>query len=137
MGRCLLFLILVSVALVPVQARAQAAPPRRGKWWQAEDVQRELSLTPAQVNAIEKVFQHKRQERITLRQNLDALQMQLNEMLERADLDDAHAEQLIERVETARVKRNTARTRVLLRMYRVLTPDQRVKLATVMPTAVP
>ena len=138
MGKPAVFVIVAVIAVaVPLRAGAQNAPPRRGKWWQAEDVQRELSLSQVQVDAIEKVFQDRLQERIKLRQDVDALQKSLDDMLARADMDDAQAEQLIERAETARMKRNTARTMVLWRMYRVLTPEQRAKLATVMPAAVP
>jgi Spy/CpxP family protein refolding chaperone len=45
--------------------------------------------------------------------------------------DDMQGRLLIERVFAAEQRRNIARTMMLLRMYRVLTPEQRVMLAAI------
>jgi Spy/CpxP family protein refolding chaperone len=121
-------MLLALVAGATVRIGAQTIPPHRGKWWQSEDVQRQLGLTPAQVDAIEKVWRQDLAERIRLRQDLDALEAQWTDALQRGAIDDEDAEKLIDRVENARMKRNKARTVVLLEMYRVLTPEQRSDL---------
>ena len=124
----LVAMLVVLVASAPARIGAQATPPHRGKWWQEEDVQHQLGLTPAQVDDIEKVWRQDLQERIRLRQELDALEARWNDALKAGDIDDADAGKLIDAVEDARMRRNKARALVLLEMYRVLTPEQRSKL---------
>lgn len=126
--RTVLIVVVILAAVGVTRAAAQPEPPRRGRWWQAEDVQRQLGLTPLQVDALEKIFQDKLEERIRLRQDLDALEAKWQDALTRGDVDDAEAMKMIDRVEEARMRRNTARTLVLLQMYRVLTPEQRTRL---------
>jgi Spy/CpxP family protein refolding chaperone len=126
--RALLIVLLASIVAAASDVVAQPQPPRRGKWWQAEDVQRQLGLTAAQVDSLEKIFQEKLQDRIRLRQELDVLQAQWNEALVQGAVDDTEAGKMIDRLERARMNRNKARTLVLLQMYRVLTPEQVAKL---------
>jgi Spy/CpxP family protein refolding chaperone len=133
----LLLAVIVCLGVAPVRMYAQTSPPRRGKWWQAEDVQHQLGLTSAQVDAIEKVWRQDLSERIHLRQELEALEAKWNEELARGEIDDADAERLIDRMEDARMRHNTARTLVLFEMYRVLTPDQRASLTEVLATRGP
>lgn len=129
MAKRVAFLFIVGcMTLAATSVGAQSEAPRPRKWWQVEDVQRELDLTPAQVDALEKIFQEKLQERIRLRQELDALEAQWKDAITRGEIDDADAIRLIDKVGEAQIRRNTARTLVLLQMYRVLTPEQRVKL---------
>lgn len=124
----LLAILVVLVAAAPARVGAQTTPQHRGKWWQEDEVQRQLGLTPAQVDDIEKVWRQDLQERIRLRQDLDALEARWSDALKAGDIDDADAEKLIDAVEDARMRRNKARALVLLEMYRVLTPEQRSKL---------
>ena len=126
--RAVLIVLFALVAGGAARVTAQGTPTRRGKWWQEEDVQRQLGLTPTQVDTLEKIFQEKLQDRIRLREELDALEARWQEVLTRGDVDDAEAIRMIDRVEQARMRRNTARTLVILQMYRVLTPEQRAKL---------
>ena len=126
--RVVLIVLLAVVAFGAAHVTAQTSPPRRGKWWQDQDVQQQLGLSSQQVDALEKIFQEKLQDRIRLREELDALEARWQDMLTRGDVDDAEAIRMIDRVEQARMRRNTARTLVILQMYRVLTPEQRTKL---------
>jgi Spy/CpxP family protein refolding chaperone len=126
--RTLLVVVTACLALGAARAAAQVDPPRRGKWWQDQHTQREFDLTQSQVDAIERIFQDKLQDRIRLRQELVALEARWQDALTRGEIDDDEAEKLIDKVEEARMRRNTARTLVLFQIYRVLTPEQRVKL---------
>jgi Spy/CpxP family protein refolding chaperone len=131
-NRTLLVAVVVCLTAVPVRLAAQTSTPRRGKWWQAEDVQHELGLTSHQVDAIEKVWRRDLDHRVELRRDLDTLQARWNDALEEGEIDDADAQKLIDQLEQARMERNKARTYVLLEMYRVLTPDQRSHLGEVL-----
>jgi Spy/CpxP family protein refolding chaperone len=108
------------LTLSPVPSAAQ------GKWWQSERFQRELHLTHDQINRIEAVFQeyvpHARQHK----QTLDTLEKELSRLIDTAD--EAAVMQQANRVETARAEMSKARTRMLVRIRKVLNADQRVKL---------
>ena len=95
------------------------------KWWQSETFKRELGLTADQSAKIEAIFQKTvpvlRQEKDTL----DRTQADFNQMIEASD--DAQVMAQVGVVEAARSELNKSRTMMLLRMRRVLTPDQRVK----------
>jgi Spy/CpxP family protein refolding chaperone len=88
-------------------------------------VQRELTLTADQVKKLEMVFVSTLAERQKLRRELDRLEEQVGQIIARADLDESRASEWIEQLVSARAKRNAARTLMLFKMYRILTPKQR------------
>ena len=116
------------IAAVGVATAALLAPPASAqgfKWWQSEMFKRELGLTADQSAKIEAIFQKTVP---VLRQEKDALdraQADFNQMIEASD--DAQVMAQVGVVEVARSELNKSRTMMLLRMRRVLTPDQRVK----------
>lgn len=118
--RTSLFVIICLCAAVP--AAAQSAPL---KWWLSPDIQAQLHLTAAQVRTIDAIFESNLSERRLLRQRLDRLEAELRVLLDSATVNDAAATALIERVETARARRNVARTVMLYRIRQVLAPQQR------------
>lgn len=100
-------------------------------------MQADLRLTPAQVRELDAVYTRSLPERLALRHKLDALERKLDWMLREGVADDATAAALVTRVEDARTRHNCARTRMLLAMYRVLAPAQRVRLARLVPGSSP
>ena len=108
------------VALVTTPVAAQ------GKWWQSERFQKKLQLTADQVSRIEEAFQsaipHLREQK----KALDRLETDLSRLID-TSADEAAVMREADRVEAARAELSKARTRMLLRMRRVLTTDQRVK----------
>jgi Spy/CpxP family protein refolding chaperone len=94
------------------------------KWWQSDTFIKGLGLTQEQSTKIEAIFQKTVP---VLRQEKDALdkaQADFNQMVEASD--DAQVMAQVGVVEAARSELNKSRTMMLLRMRRVLTPDQRV-----------
>jgi Spy/CpxP family protein refolding chaperone len=114
----------ILVLLIAEPARAQGF-----KWWQSEEVQQDLHLTVDQVKEIERIYDASLPERRKLRADLDRLEQQLQQLLDRPEVEERDAALLIDRVETARARRNAARTIMLFRIGRVLTPRQRTALA--------
>ena len=114
--------LMLAVALA-AQVPTPGSPPFR--WWLAPAVMAEIHLTDGQSKAIDAVVESTLPERRVLRQKLDALQAELDKALAEATLDDADAAALIGRVEDARARRNVARSMMLFRIRRILTPDQR------------
>jgi Spy/CpxP family protein refolding chaperone len=95
------------------------------KWWQSDTFIKGLGLTQDQSTKIEAIFQKNLQ---VLRQEKDALdkaEADFNQMVEASD--DAQVMAQVGVVEAARSELNKSRTMMLLRMRRVLTPDQRVR----------
>ena len=95
------------------------------KWWQSSSFIRELGLTQEQSTKIEGVFQRTLPALRRHKDALDKAEADFNQMIEVSD--DAQVMAQVGVVEAARSELNKARTMMLLRMRRVLTPDQRVK----------
>jgi Spy/CpxP family protein refolding chaperone len=116
-----------ALAALVVGAAVLWAPPASAqgfKWWQSDTFVRGLRLTQEQSTKIEGIFQHTLP---ALRKDKDALdkaQADFNQMVEASD--DAQVMAQVGVVEAARSELNKSRTMMLLRMRRVLTPDQRV-----------
>ena len=104
-----------------VSAEAESTPH---KWWFSHDIQSQLHLTAEQVRKIDEIFESSLPARRALRQQLDALDRQLDALLGSATADDGDAAALITRVEAARARRNVARMVMLYRMRQILTPEQ-------------
>lgn len=110
--------------LLALLAQAQTPAQQPFRWWLSPTVKTEIHLTDDQSKAIERIVESTLAERRALRQHLDALQAELDKAIADAALDDAGARELIGRVEEARARRNIARTMMLFRIRKVLTPDQ-------------
>jgi Spy/CpxP family protein refolding chaperone len=102
-----------------------AAPPRASKWWLSHEIQVQLHLTREQVNDIDRIFESTLPARRALREHLDRLEGELQAAIDSSAMDEASVATLIERVEAARARRNVARTLMLYRMRKILTPQQR------------
>jgi Spy/CpxP family protein refolding chaperone len=94
------------------------------KWWQSDTFVRGLRLTQEQSTKIEGIFQHTLPVLRKEKDALDKAQADFNQMVEASD--DAQVMAQVGVVEAARSELNKSRTMMLLRMRRVLTPDQRV-----------
>src|SRR6185436_13117826 len=119
------FVLIAAVVGAVTLFRSAAVSAQGFKWWQSEMFTRELGLTTDQSAKIEAIFQKTVP---VLRQEKDALdraQADFNQMIEASD--DAQVMAQVGVVEVARSELNKSRTMMLLRMRRVLTPDQRVK----------
>ena len=111
----------------PARGQRGGAGDERQKWWFSEWAKAELGLSEQQSREIEAVFQSllprmRAEKEAYDRENATLSKLMVDGASERA-IGPA-----IERVEAARGAVSKTRTWMLVRMYRVLTPDQRVKL---------
>jgi Spy/CpxP family protein refolding chaperone len=116
---------LLGVAAVPARAASEQGPPPR--WWKSEATVRELGLTADQSARIDQIFETTV---VDLRQEweeLDRLEEKLSKLFQN-DADETTLARQIDRVETARASANKTRSLMLMRMRKVLTPEQRVRL---------
>ncbi len=114
--------------LVAVPALAEAEQSLAHKWWQSEEYQRALGLTPDQSARIEQIFQATLPKLREAKGALDRLEAQLAQLIRQDTADESEVARLIDRVETARSELSKLRALMLFRMHRVLTPEQRDEL---------
>jgi Spy/CpxP family protein refolding chaperone len=101
----------------------------RRAWWGDPNIQRELGLNSGQIAHLGAIF---RQDLAARRARQDSIQRLEAALLQSMrDGDDAAATRCSTALEHLRQLQNTRRTTMLLKMYRVLTPEQRRKLAAI------
>ena len=109
---------------------SSSSSAQRFKWWQADHVQREMSLTKEQATRLEEIFQSYLP---TLRKQKDALDVaegEFNRLVAKGDYTATLAQ--VDVVEAARAALNKSRALQLVHMRRVLTADQHAKLTAIL-----
>ena len=118
-------LLAAVVVVLPSPASAQ-----RFKWWQAEQVQRELALTKEQVVRLEEIFQSYLPTLRKQKDALDATEVEFDRLVAKGDHTATLAQ--VDIVEAARAALNKSRALQLVHMRRVLTADQHAKLTAIL-----
>ena len=108
------------------KADASHQPP---KWWVEPKLRAELGITDAQSSAIDAIWRKDLQQRSEARVRLEKLESQLDQMMLDAALDEVAFMAQLDKVETARTDASKARMLMLYRINKVLSPDQRARLA--------
>jgi Spy/CpxP family protein refolding chaperone len=116
-----------TAACVLLLASAAVALDERQKWWFSEWAKSELGLSEAQSREIEAVFQSLLPRMRAEKEAYDRENAALSKLMVEGAIERAIGP-AIDRVEAARGAVSKTRTWMLVRMYRVLTPEQRVKL---------
>ena len=122
----LVVLLAQAVSAAALEASDQAQPP---SWWRSDEFRTALSLTPDQVARIDSIFQATLPELRQDMDELDRLEARLSRLIEN-DAEETVIARHIDRVETARANVNKTRSLMLVRMRRVLTPEQRARMRT-------
>jgi hypothetical protein len=112
--------------LIPQLAVAEDA-----RWWRQSDVQRALALSSDQIAALDREFDRTLPERLRSRQELDLADQRIALALKDGTVSDDAMSAMIVHAETLRARRNVARTMLLLRLRRLLTPAQYRKLEAI------
>ncbi len=123
------------VAAGPAQAQPQEhsteqSQPRDGQqqerwfWWKDAASQKELGLSTRQVAKIDKIWTANIPAMVAARKEMDALEKELSQLIRENTADEKLVALQVDRVEARRSELNKARTLMLYRMHRVLTPDQ-------------
>ena len=123
---CLLASGLVLTLLTAVSLSAGGAS--KFKWWQSERFIQELALTSDQQSRLDAIFKSSWPSLEGCKTDLDRLDTELSKLIAEGTAGETMIIQQIDRVEASRSALGRARSLMLYRMYRVLTPDQRVKL---------
>jgi Spy/CpxP family protein refolding chaperone len=105
--------------------------PQRFKWWQDERIKAELRLASEQSARIEEIFQASSASMKTVVDDLNRLEEQLSNLISGNDVTEAQLLKQADQVEALRGSLSKARTLMLFRMRRVLSAEQRSKLAEI------
>jgi len=119
-------LIAMGVSAFAQQPQVPAPAQPSFKWWQSEQFQKDLGLTPDQVGRIDAIFQATLPELRQRKDELDVLETRLSRLIE-MDTDEAAIARHVDKTEAARGALNKMRTLMLTRMRQVLRPDQRAR----------
>jgi len=127
--KALLFFASVALAVATaVAAEAQGLPRGPGKWWTLEKYKLELKLTEEQSAQIEQIFQTSMERMRSEKADLDRAQDAFRQLLAKTDAEELEYMRAIDRVEMARYTMSKERTLMLVRIHKVLTPEQRTRL---------
>jgi periplasmic protein CpxP/Spy len=103
----------------------------RFKWWQNDRIKAELKLTSDQSARIEEIFQAHFTRMKDVVDELMRREAQLSNLITGNDATEAELLKQSDQVESLRSSLSKARTLMLFRMRRVLSPEQRTKLADI------
>lgn len=127
--KTLLFFVYGALAVATaVAAEAQGLPRGPGKWWTLEKYKLELKLTEEQSAQIEQIFQTSMERMRSEKADLDRAQDAFRQLLAKTDAEELEYMRAIDRVEMARYTMSKERTLMLVRIHKVLTPEQRTRL---------
>src|SRR5437868_325971 len=103
-------------------------PDPRYMWWKTPETRAELKISDQQSKDIDDIFQKTRPQLKTAKDELDRLNDMVSQMIKDGSADPDSVKTRVAELEQARARLNQARTMMLYRMHRVLSPDQRAKL---------
>ena len=110
---------------------AQSITRGPGRWWRSEQYRQELKLTADQSAQIEQIVKSSAERLRPQKDELDKAQNVFSVLMAKNDADEGEIMRAIDRVETARYTMSKERTMMLVRIHRVLSPDQRKMLDAV------
>ena len=111
---------------------AKPAQDRRFKWWKDASVQKELGMSTAQSDKINKIWETSVPSLRAAHDELEALEAELSRLIRENTADEKIVALQIDHVEAHRSQVNKARSLMLYRMHRVLTANQYQTLTTLM-----
>ena len=98
------------------------------KWWKSAKVQRELDLTGDQIATLDEIFQSNLPQRRRMAEEEQRLAVRLEAVFQAGVEETRTVHPLVDQVARIHAARNVSRTQMLVRMYRVLTAEQRQRM---------
>lgn len=128
LGGVVLFGLLSAALVSAVEGRSVGSAVPRGKWWKMPRLAEELNLTDEEKNQLDDLFLDYRRRLIDLKSPMERGWLELDNILEKEDLDEAAAMEEFEKVKVARSNLATERFRFLLDVRRILGSDRYQRL---------
>ena len=107
---------------------AEAAAKAKAKWWRNEELRAEFAITDAQSTELDRIFHSFYASLKSGTDDVERYHKDVSKMMAEGSSSEVDVLHAIDKLEAA--KASLARTRMLMlyRMYRVLSPDQRIKV---------
>jgi Spy/CpxP family protein refolding chaperone len=107
---------------------AEAAAKAKAKWWQSEELRAQFAITDAQSSELDRIFHTFYASLKSGMEDVDRYHKDVSKMMAEGSSSEVDVLHAIDKLEAA--KASMARTRMLMlyRMYRVLSPEQRIKV---------
>ena len=107
---------------------AEAAAKAKAKWWRNEELRAEFAITDAQSAELDRIFHTFYASLKSGMEDVDRYHKDVSKIMSEGSSSEVDVLHAIDKLEAA--KASLARTRMLMlyRMYRVLSPEQRVKV---------
>ncbi|MDR3630639.1 MAG: periplasmic heavy metal sensor [Desulfocapsaceae bacterium] len=123
--------LLLVLALVLLFCGSAGAQMPAGKWWHMPAVTKKLALTDDQLKQLDEQFVQNRLKLIELKGALEKERFELQNLLEKDNLDESAAYEQFSRVQAARSKLDTERFSFLLEVRRILGLERFQRLETI------
>ncbi|HSV06306.1 MAG TPA: periplasmic heavy metal sensor [Candidatus Binatus sp.] len=128
-----LTLLLAAALLIPGAAALGGSHWRgamhNGKFWKKSDVREALQLTDDEVHSLDRIFAKNQNTLKGLKADVEKRREDLDTMLVSDEADDQGVLDQVEVLEQARARLGKARAMMVLEMRKVLTAEQRARLA--------
>ena len=107
---------------------AEAAAKAKAKWWRSPELRAEFAITDAQSTELDRIFHSFYASLKSGMEDVDRYHKDVSKIMAEGSSSEVDVLHAIDKLEAA--KASLARTRMLMlyRMYRVLSPDQRIKV---------
>jgi len=107
---------------------AEAAAKAKAKWWRSPELRAEFAITDAQSTELDRIFHTFYASLKSGMEDVDRYHKDVSKIMSEGSSSEVDVLHAIDKLEAA--KASLARTRMLMlyRMYRVLSPDQRIKV---------
>lgn len=115
-----------------VAAPSKDKQERRTKWWKDESVKKELGLSIAQAEKVDRIWESTVPSLRAAHNEMEGLEAELSRLIRENTADEKVVALQIDRVEALRSQINKARSLMLYRMHRVLNAQQHKALTRIM-----
>ena len=107
---------------------AEAAAKAKAKWWRSEELRAQFAITDAQSTELDRIFHTFYASLKSGMADVDRYHKDVSKIMSEGSSSEVDVLHAIDKLEAA--KASLARTRMLMlyRMYRVLSPEQRIKV---------
>jgi Spy/CpxP family protein refolding chaperone len=107
---------------------AEAAAKAKAKWWRSPELRAEFAITDAQSTELDRIFHSFYASLKSGMEDVDRYHKDVSKIMAEGSSSEVDVLHAIDKLEAA--KASLARTRMLMlyRMYRVLSPEQRIKV---------
>lgn len=129
--------IMIKTMHGPGQDVMYHAMPNEGRWWKNSEMAKQVGVSDAQVQQMEKIFQDNRIPLIDAKAELERQEARLEPLMEADSPDEKQIASQIDKVASARAGLEKTHALMLVSIRRVLTLEQWKKLQAIQPMGGP